>query len=111
MGKKISLNPFHIKKDLVEKAGEVVLEKAGDVVKGIPNAVKRTGKVLQPDIQVMMLGARRVGKTSILASMVNSFNDVTGETNLVLTKTNGGKAIDDALNSMKGYFQGNPQKY
>ncbi len=59
-----------------------------------------------PDIQVMMLGALRVGKTSVLASMINEFNAVTGDTNLVLTKVDGGKEIDEALKTMKGYFNG-----
>lgn len=58
------------------------------------------------DIQVMMLGARRVGKTSILASMINRFNAVTQDTNLSLSKVSGAKAVDESLNSMKGYFNG-----
>lgn len=68
-------------------------------------------KNIGPDIQVMMLGARRVGKTSVLASMVNQFNNVTENTNLVLTKENGGKEIDKAYVSMTHYFLGEPKPY
>lgn len=68
-------------------------------------------KIIDPDIQVMMLGARRVGKTSVLASMVNQFNNVTANTNLVLTKENGGKEIDKAYDSMNRYFLGDPKAY
>lgn len=63
-------------------------------------------KKIDFDIQVMMLGARRVGKTSVLASMINRFNFVTQDTNLTLSKVSGARAVDDALNSMKGYFNG-----
>lgn len=61
-------------------------------------------KVTAPEIQVMMLGARRVGKTSMLASMYNSFSNVTAGTNLVLSKK-GGKAVDDSLEHMKALFR------
>lgn len=67
--------------------------------------VNRAQKNLMPDIQVMMLGARRVGKTSILASMINQFAKVTDNTNLVITKERG-KAIDEACDTIKGYFAG-----
>jgi len=59
-----------------------------------------------PDIQVMMLGARRVGKTSLLASIIKEFEQVTRDTNLVLTKVGGTQAIDEAMSAMKGYFAG-----
>ena len=68
-------------------------------------------KIVGPDIQVMMLGARRVGKTSVLASMVNQFNNVTANTNLVLTKGSGGTEIDKAYVSMNNYFVGEPKAY
>lgn len=58
-----------------------------------------------------MLGARRVGKTSVLASMINQFNNVTDGTNLILTKENSGRAVDDALDSMKFHFLNNPSYY
>ncbi|MEE5993313.1 MAG: hypothetical protein V3G42_08735 [Oscillospiraceae bacterium] len=57
-----------------------------------------------PEIQVMMLGARRTGKTSMLASMYNSFTDATAGTNLMMSKK-GGKAIDDSLEHMKALFK------
>ena len=41
-------------------------------------------KIIAPEIQVMMLGARRVGKTSMLASMYNSFSNVAAGTNLAM---------------------------
>lgn len=61
-------------------------------------------EIVYPDIQILMLGARRVGKTSVLASMINEFTRVSQNSNLVLTKKSGAKAIDDALQTMKGYF-------
>ncbi len=76
--------------------------------KNVENAVKNS---IYPDIQILMLGARRVGKTSVLASVINEFNKVSSETNLVLTKTSGAKAIDDALQTMKGYFLEQHQDY
>lgn len=83
------------------KIPDVNLDTILDGAKGIKVQNKNT-----PDIQVMMLGARRVGKTCVLASMVNQFNEVSKETNLSLTKSSGAKAIDEALTSMKGYFNG-----
>lgn len=72
---------------------------------------KNVEKIMEPDIQIMMLGARRVGKTSILASIINEFNEVTKSTNLSLSKEGGAKAIDDALNTMKGYFLNSHKLY
>ena len=72
--------------------------------------VNRARKDLMPDIQVMMLGARRVGKTSILASMISQFEKVTTDTNLVITKEKG-KAIDEAYDTIKGYFTGEHKPY
>ena len=77
----------------------------------VENVSKTVKKVREPDIQVMMLGARRVGKTSVLASMVNQFTRVTKDTNLILTRENNAKAVDDALNSMKSLFINNPSYY
>lgn len=78
-------------------------EKVKENVKKVKESAE---KIFEPDIQVMMLGARRVGKTSVLASLCNQFNAITEETNLTLTKGNGAKAIDDALNTMEDYFFG-----
>lgn len=61
-------------------------------------------KIIAPEIQVMMLGARRVGKTSMLASMYNSFSNVAAGTNLAMSKK-GGKAVDDSLEHMKALFR------
>lgn len=73
--------------------------------KGNIKAAKTAAKeIVCPDIQILMLGARRVGKTSVLASMINEFKRVSADSNLVLTKKNAAKAIDDALQTMKGYF-------
>ena len=77
----------------------------------VQNISKTIKKITEPDIQVMMLGARRVGKTSVLASMINQFNNVTDGTNLILTKENSARAVDDALDSMKSHFLNNPSYY
>lgn len=106
MGKGISFKGFHIKKEIAEK-GKQVISRTAETVKKMAGAEK-AGK---PDIQVMMLGARRVGKTSILASMSNLFLEVTKDTNLILTKENGGAAIEKALKDMKSFFDGNPEQY
>lgn len=45
-------------------------------------AAENIKKIIEPDIQIMMLGSRRVGKTSILASMTREFNKVTKGTKL-----------------------------
>ena len=71
---------------------------------GKKEAVATVEKVIAPEIQVMMLGARRVGKTSMLASMYNSFSTVVAGTNLAMSKK-GGKAIDDSLEHMKALFR------
>lgn len=71
---------------------------------GKKEAVAAVEKVIAPEIQVMMLGARRVGKTSMLASMYNSFSTVVAGTNLAMSKK-GGKAIDDSLEHMKALFR------
>lgn len=63
-------------------------------------------KIMTPEVQIMMLGARRTGKTCMLASMYNSFSDVVAGTNLVMSKK-GGKAIDTSLNKMKSIFNTN----
>lgn len=55
-------------------------------------------------VQVMMLGARRAGKTSMLASMYNSFSNVVAGTNLIMSKK-GGIAIDHSLDHMKTLFK------
>lgn len=81
------------------------------IQEAVQNIPKTEKKVTEPDIQVMMLGARRVGKTSVLASMINQFNNVTDGTNLILTKENSGRAVDDALDSMKFHFLNNPSYY
>ncbi len=81
------------------------------VQEAVQNISKTVKKITEPDIQVMMLGARRVGKTSVLASMINQFNNVTDGTNLILTKENSARAIDDALDSMKSHFLNNPSYY
>lgn len=81
------------------------------VQEAVQNISKTVKKTTEPDIQVMMLGARRVGKTSVLASMINQFNNVTDGTNLILTKENSARAIDDALDSMKSHFLNNPSDY
>lgn len=65
---------------------------------------KAIEKVVEPDIQIMMLGGRRVGKTSMLASMYNSFDNVTAGTNLQISKR-GGKAIDESLDHMTSLFK------
>lgn len=78
------------------------------VQEAVQNISKTVKKITEPDIQVMMLGARRVGKTSVLASMINQFNNVTDGTNLILTKENSARAVDDALDSMKSLFLNNP---
>lgn len=65
---------------------------------------KSSKKKISPYVQIMMLGARRVGKTSLIASMTDSSKHVTAGTNLVLSKI-GGKAIDDSLNVMKSCFK------
>lgn len=69
--------------------------------KGASTAVE---KIIAPEIQVMMLGARRVGKTSMLASMYNSFSNVVAGTNLAMSKK-GGKSVDDSLEHMKALFR------
>lgn len=61
-------------------------------------------KMISPEVQIMMLGARRAGKTSMLASMYNSFSGVAAGTNLVMSKK-GGLAIDRALDHMKALFR------
>lgn len=71
---------------------------------GKKEAAAAVEKVIAPEIQVMMLGARRVGKTSMLASMYNSFSTVVAGTNLAMSKK-GGKAIDDSLEHMKALFR------
>ena len=86
-----------IKQEIVQEAVQI-----------ISKTVKKT---TEPDIQVMMLGARRVGKTSVLASMINQFNNVTAGTNLILTKENSARAVDDALYSMKSLFLNNPSYF
>lgn len=63
-----------------------------------------TDKIIAPEIQVMMLGARRVGKTSLLASMYNSFSNVAAGTNLLMSKK-GGIAVDKSLEHMKALFR------
>lgn len=63
-----------------------------------------TYKIIAPEIQVMMLGARRVGKTSMLASMYNSFSNVAARTNLLMSKK-GGIAVDQSLEHMKALFR------
>lgn len=102
------LKPLKDIKNIVEKSSSLDVNKIKETFE---NGTERVKKSFEPDIQVMMLGARRVGKTSILASMIGEFNKITSETNLVLTKEKGGKAIDDALINMKGYFAGNPKAY
>ena len=84
-----------------------IFEKKG---KRMGEMVKKAQKNILPDIQVMMLGARRVGKTSILASMISQFEKVTENTNLVITKEKG-KAIDEAYDTLKGYFIGEHKLY
>lgn len=73
---------------------------------------KKKKTIMEPgiDIQVMMLGARRVGKTSILASMTNEFDEISRGTNLVLTKEQGKQLIINALETMKGYFRNNHKR-
>lgn len=61
-------------------------------------------KVTAPEIQIMMLGARRAGKTSMLASMYNCFSNVVEGTNLVMSKK-GGINIDESLEHMKTLFK------
>ena len=61
-------------------------------------------KTAEPEITVMMMGARRVGKTSMLASMYNSFNTVAAGTNLIMSKK-GGIQIDDARYFMDSLFK------
>lgn len=65
---------------------------------------KTSTNYVNPEVQVMMLGARRTGKTSMLASMYNSFSSVVAGTNLIMSKI-GGKAIDDSLEHMKALFR------
>ena len=78
-----------------------------DIIMGIfgkKEATAAVEKAIAPEVQVMMLGARRVGKTSMLASMYNSFSTVVAGTNLAMSKK-GGKAIDDSLEHMKSLFR------
>lgn len=58
----------------------------------------------QPYVQIMMMGGRRTGKTSMLASMYNAFNNVVIGSDLKMSKT-GGKAIDAILEKMKNTFR------
>lgn len=110
MAKEINIKSIKKMSKLVDNASQILKRDSTEkVLKTMRRSVKKVEKA--PDIQVMMLGARRVGKTSVLASMVNQFNEVTGKTNLVLTKENGGKEVDDALNNMKRYFIHNPACY
>lgn len=67
---------------------------------------KKKAPSVSVDVQIMMLGARRTGKTSMLASMYAQFDSVTRDTGLILSKE-GGIEIDKALNRMKQYFIGN----
>lgn len=74
-----------------------------EIFKNKKKKAERTAKLVAPDIQIMMMGARRVGKTSMLASMYNSFSNVSAGTNLIMSKK-GGVAIDQALAHMKALF-------
>lgn len=86
---------------LFNRKNKDINKKVKEVAENISTTMK---KGYEPDIQVMMLGARRVGKTSVLASMTNQFKEVTKGTNLILTRENNAKAVDDALNSMQALF-------
>ena len=68
-------------------------------------AAENIKKIIEPDIQIMMLGSRRVGKTSILASMTREFNKVTKGTKLVLTSDGNTTTINEASDNMKNYFK------
>ena len=66
---------------------------------------KKKEPEIRPDIQVMMLGAKRAGKTCVLASMINQFDGNARDTDFVLKKVGGVKELDDALQKMKDYFK------
>ncbi|WP_024858694.1 hypothetical protein [Ruminococcus albus] len=59
----------------------------------------------QPDIQILMLGARRTGKTSLLASMLDEFNTVTADTKIHLS-ANANPVLMKTISTMKTYFRG-----
>lgn len=107
MKSKIAQQAAEIAKGIAKdgKIAEQAVKMAKGIVNNSKKAMRSAEKILDADIQIMMLGARRVGKTSMLASMYNSFDIVTENTNLELTKK-GGKAIDDALDHMKALFKG-----
>ncbi len=77
-------------------------KKVSDTPKNKKNSSEK--KVKTPDVQIMMLGARRVGKTSMLASLYNSFSEISIGTNVAITKK-GGKALDESSDRMKSYFK------
>lgn len=79
--------------------------KANKETQGVDNHKNAKLTVSVPDIQIMMLGARRVGKTSVLASMTREFNIISKDTNLVLTKPHDAKQVNDALYNMENYFK------
>lgn len=56
-------------------------------------------------INILMMGTRRTGKTSILASMSENFDGQLSDTNLSISPENGLKVIADAKQAMKDYFK------
>lgn len=58
----------------------------------------------QPYVQIMMMGGRRTGKTSMLASIYGAFNNVVMGSDLKISKT-GGKQIDVSLERMNSIFR------
>lgn len=60
------------------------------------------------EVNVLMLGARRAGKTSILASMCEEFDDIYERCGASLSlnqDSQNDKSIDDALNNMRYIFE------
>lgn len=103
MKSKIAQQAAEIAKDIAKDSK--ITKQAAEIVKDLVKNSKKTKQAPDADIQIMMLGARRAGKTSMLASMYSSFDTVTKKTNLVMSKQ-GGIAIDQALDHMKALFKG-----
>lgn len=65
---------------------------------------------IKSEVNVIMFGPRRCGKTSILAAMTQTFDKIKN-TDLVLNTEYGDDVLDEALSSMKNIFRKNDQAF
>ncbi len=89
---------------MILKVGERTIDLLNKtVVKHVPDS--------RPRIKVCMLGARGVGKTSVITSMYNSMDEAVRGTGLFLSASPDTQIIlNTKRNDLKGIFRGNPHK-